>query len=189
VGAYDQAWIVSEEFLTVIRLVADRCAAGELEAIRLDGAQVIEMDAAEWLREHSREGDTCFKTGHVFLPKYKVLPVFLRLASLEKFIGTLKPPIQAAPEGETEAPAKSRPPQGGRPPAVDTKMVQEEIFRLMDHHAEFSDDDPAWNAQARLEEALEEFCRKTFKVVPSEPTIRRYVQTGLETWRAARFKT
>jgi hypothetical protein len=81
-GEIDQAWVAGEDFLGVSRLVADRCATSELEAIRLDGDQVIVMNADEWLLEHSREGDACFRTGHVFLPD-KDQPVFLRRGSLE----------------------------------------------------------------------------------------------------------
>ncbi len=57
--------------------------------------------------------------------------------------------------------------KGGRPPAVDWDLVKSEAFKLMHHHGDFSPSDQKWNAQARLEEKLEGFCRDKFKKVPA----------------------
>jgi hypothetical protein len=78
---------------------------------------------------------------------------------------------------------------GGRKPVADWKMVEEEIFRLMNYHGEFSSDDPEWNAQARLEEAIADFCEDKFKKLPSETTIKEHVRQTLERWRRSRTET
>jgi hypothetical protein len=44
--------------------------------------------------------------------------------------------------------------RGGRPPAYDWEAIRKATLELMDENGDFSTDDPAWNAQARLEEAL-----------------------------------
>jgi hypothetical protein len=50
--------------------------------------------------------------------------------------------------------SKPKAQRGGRPPAYDWDAIRKAAFELMDHHDEFSVDDPEWNAQARLEEKL-----------------------------------
>jgi hypothetical protein len=101
----DRTWIASKDFLDTSRLVAERCASGKLEAVLLDREQVIAMGANEWALEDSREGDACFRMGHVFLAD-RALPVFIRRASLEKFIAGLGGP--SAPQ-DTQPPAISEP--------------------------------------------------------------------------------
>jgi hypothetical protein len=77
----------------------------------------------------------------------------------------------------------------GRKPAGNWKIVDAEVFRLMDYHGEFSDDDPEWNAQARLEAAIADFCQKKFNKPPSEATIRAHVCQFLKRWRQSRSET
>ena len=69
------------------------------------------------------------------------------------------------------------------------EMVDAEIFRLMGHHSEFTPDDPEWNAQARLEEAIADFCQDKFKKTPGETQIREHVRLALERWRRTRSET
>jgi hypothetical protein len=71
----------------------------------------------------------------------------------------------------------------GRPPAVDWDLVKEEAIRLMDYHGEFGPDSPEWNAQARLEEAIETFCDSKFKERPAKSTIQRRIKPWLAEWR------
>jgi hypothetical protein len=44
--------------------------------------------------------------------------------------------------------------RSGRPPAYDWDAIRQAAIDLMEHNGEFSVDDPEWNAQARLEDAL-----------------------------------
>ena len=67
--------------------------------------------------------------------------------------------------------------RGGRPPAYDWNAIRQVVFELMDHHDEFSVDDPEWNAQARLEEKL---CDK-FGV--STSALREQLPNMLKDWR------
>jgi hypothetical protein len=109
----DRAWIGSEEFLTISRLVADQCAAGALMAVRHDGGEVVAMDATEWLLEYSREGDACFRTGHIFLPN-KALPMFVRKRDVDALVATL-----SAPPEEQPAPKRPDRRRGPAPGATD----------------------------------------------------------------------
>jgi hypothetical protein len=93
------------------------------------------------------------------------------------------------PDGQLAAEDRSGSHPGGRPPVVNWSMVGEEVFRLMTDNGEFSADDPEWNAQARLEEAIAAFCAKKFKQRPSVTTIRRHIRGPLERWRRSRSET
>ena len=79
-----------------------------------------------------------------------------------------------------QAPAVTRQPKGkgGRPPSFNRNAVAAEVRRLMDHHGEFSADDPEWNAQARLIEAV----RKKFGEA-SDSTLEPYIKEPLAAWR------
>jgi hypothetical protein len=74
--------------------------------------------------------------------------------------------------------------KGGRPPKFSQAAVDAEVKRLMDHHGEFSADDPEWNAQARLCEAI---CKKFGEAAPS--TIDNYIKEPLVRWRERHPKT
>jgi hypothetical protein len=78
---------------------------------------------------------------------------------------------------------------GGRPPVVDWTMVDEEVFRLMDDNDEFSPDDPDWNAQARLEEEIADYCESIFGKRPGETTIKDNIRDPLKRWRQRRSET
>ena len=78
---------------------------------------------------------------------------------------------------------------GGRPPVVNWEMVGEEVVRLMNDNGEFSVDDPEWNAQARLESAIADFCETKFGTRPGETTIRDHIREPLERWRQSRTET
>jgi hypothetical protein len=78
---------------------------------------------------------------------------------------------------------------GGRPPAVDWSMVDEEVLRLMDENNEFSADDPDWNAQARLEEAIADYCETKFGKRPGDTTIKDNIRDPLKRWRERRTET
>jgi len=94
----------------------------------------------------------------------------------------------AEPLADSAKPAAA-PHPGGRPPVVNWSMVDEEVFRLMNDNGEFSVDDPEWNAQARLEEAIADFCESKFKTRPSETTIKDNIHEPLERWRQSRSET
>jgi hypothetical protein len=72
---------------------------------------------------------------------------------------------------------------GGRPLAFDWAAIEAESVRLMEHHGDFTDDDPEWNAQARLETALLTFCQRTWKREPGLSTLREKLILWLVKWR------
>ena len=75
------------------------------------------------------------------------------------------------------------PQKRGRKPAYDWAMIETEALRLMDHHGEFSPDDPDWNAQARLESAVLEFCARKWDEEPSKTQLRSHIRDWLTNWR------
>ena len=66
------------------------------------------------------------------------------------------------------------------------KKIEAKLIRLMDHHGDFSADDPEWNAQARLEEKLMVFCEEECRRSPSPSQLRTRVRPWLAAWRTAR---
>ena len=69
----------------------------------------------------------------------------------------------ACPRGWQGAAAEEgTPTRRGPPPKYAWDAIREEAFRLMNHHGDFSDDNPAWDRQARLEEELQLFCANKF---------------------------
>jgi hypothetical protein len=100
-------------------------------------------------------------------------------------------PVMDAPVGVAsvkESPAADRNP-GGATPVADWGMVDQEVFRLMDQNGEFIDGDPEWNAQARLEKAISDYCETTFHIRPGENTVRTHVRNALKVWRQQRTET
>jgi hypothetical protein len=191
----DRAWVASEEFLTVSRQVANACADDELEAVQLDGDQVIAMDAGEWLREHEREKDACLRTGHVFLPdSAKAVPVFLRGWSLKKYIAGLAPPALIAPAAPEEpkqpAPADIEPapvttptsPRGAKPKSF-WPDVKKRVFEMLDYYGPPSSDDPELPNQAAVERRVADFLQER-GVTAAESTLRTHVSTYIEEWKA-----
>jgi hypothetical protein len=82
-------------------------------------------------------------------------------------------------ESKPSAPPPEHPSErrAGRPAAYDWQAIGAETFKLMSYHGEFSTDDPAWNAQARLEEALND------KFGVSISTLRERLPKLLQEWR------
>jgi hypothetical protein len=76
---------------------------------------------------------------------------------------------------------KAGPRKRGRRPKFDWAAIEAEAARLMDHHGDFSPDDE-WNAQARLEEKLLEYCVRQFSREPSLTQIRTRVRSFLNRW-------
>jgi hypothetical protein len=75
--------------------------------------------------------------------------------------------------------------RGGRPPAVDWNVMRSEALRLMDHHGNFSADDPEWSAVERLYDALQHFCNSKFGREVGRTTLQEHVTPWLSEWRTA----
>jgi hypothetical protein len=69
--------------------------------------------------------------------------------------------------------------KGGRKGVLDKLAVSREVERLMDWHGDFRADDPQWNAQARLINAI----REKFQTDAADSTIEGYVKKPLAEWR------
>ena len=53
----------------------------------------------------------------------------------------------------------------------------------MDHHGGFVAGDKEWDCQARLEEAVMQFCKTKFGEEPARSTLQAPISSGLAKWR------
>jgi hypothetical protein len=68
----------------------------------------------------------------------------------------------------------------------DWSAIEREAIRLTDKHGDFSPLNPNWNAQARLESALLNFCSQTFAREPGQTQLRTHISGWLKSWRQRR---
>jgi hypothetical protein len=71
----------------------------------------------------------------------------------------------------------------GRKPSHPWKDIKNKCFELMSFYGEFSNDDPDWNCQARLEESLKDFCMQTYDDEPTDSAFRQKIPSWLKEWR------
>jgi hypothetical protein len=71
----------------------------------------------------------------------------------------------------------------GPKPDFNWGKIEGKCYDLMDHHGDFTPDDPDWDCQARLEEALMKFCQETEGRQPAPSTLREKLPGWLLTWR------
>jgi hypothetical protein len=74
----------------------------------------------------------------------------------------------------------------GPRPAYPWQKIEARLVQLMDYHGDFSADDPEWNAQARLEDKLMEFCEAECQRSPSPSQLRAQIKPRLAAWRNTR---
>jgi hypothetical protein len=65
----------------------------------------------------------------------------------------------------------------------DWNVIEGEARRLFDQHGDFSPDKLKWNAQARLESKLLEFCVREFGKEPGMTQTRAHIRNWLTLWR------
>lgn len=168
---------------SAIRMIAEACENGKLAAgyrSAVDGG-AGDLDRRVWQMPQWR---SFFETGTIDLD----LPlldergrpdpagftarctreIFVRRDDVDKLVAHLD-----GPKGK-----------GGRPRKFDQDAVAAEVRRLMDHHGEFSTDDPDWNAQIRLVEAV----RYRFGEA-SDSTLEEYIKQPLAHWRAQKHSS
>jgi hypothetical protein len=71
----------------------------------------------------------------------------------------------------------------GPKPDFDWEKIEAKFYDLMDENGDFTPDDPDWDCQARVEEALMKFCQDTWKREPGPSTLRERLPAWLSTWR------
>jgi hypothetical protein len=164
-----------------IKVIAEACEGGNLASAfenHYRGADALDRD--KW-RVSYWQGLSYFAKGEIVLdlPLLDAQPIitvrcprkiFIRKDSLSRFVNSLAPVTQ--PKQRTNPVARR-----GRKPAYDWAAIQKATFKLMDHHGPFSVDDPDWNAQARLEDALTE------KFGVGISTLREQLPKFLADWR------
>jgi hypothetical protein len=141
---------------TLIEILTDIEKVGSAYATRLRGERVLSSEVA-W---------------QLYLQK-----VWTSRALFEDVFGI------GHPAKSFDAREKAR---GGAKPKYHWDLIETEFRRLMDYHGDFDVSDPAWDAQARLEEALNEFCQKTWRHEPSASTLRERLPGWLTVWRLSK---
>ena len=74
----------------------------------------------------------------------------------------------------------------GRKRKIPQAEIDIAVAELLDHHGDFSDDDPDWRTQSQLEAGTRETLAKKFgeKNVPLESTLREYISLAYGQWKA-----
>jgi len=85
----------------------------------------------------------------------------------------------AAPREESNKPRQ----KPGPKPDFEWETIEAKCYELMDYHDDFTPDDSEWDCQARLEEALMNFCQDIWKRQPAPATLREKLPGWLSTWR------
>ena len=85
-----------------------------------------------------------------------------------------------------ELAGKPVPKKRGPRSKFDWGAIEGEAIPLMNQHGDFSSDKQNWNAQARLEDKLFEFCLDKFGREPGQTQMRKHVRGWLTHWRANR---
>ena len=83
-----------------------------------------------------------------------------------------------------DRPQKAKP---GPKPEFEWGRIETKCYALMDHHGDFTPDDPDWDCQARLEEALMKLCQETWAHEPGASTLREKLPGWLWTWRGRKI--
>lgn len=93
--------------------------------------------------------------------------------------------LRVALRAESAVRTKAAAPRGrsGRPRRYNRERLEDEVVRLMDYHGEFDVDDREWNCQARLEDALAQFCIEKLGDGPAHSTLAAPISSGLAKWR------
>ena len=87
-------------------------------------------------------------------------------------------PLAAMPPSKSER-------RRGRPDAYNWTQIEAEVVKLMIHHGEFSPDDPAWDAPAKLKKAILQYCRNTWDCEPGVTQLGRHLSAALDQWRTS----
>jgi hypothetical protein len=127
--------------------------------------------------------DRYFENGK-FEPRWRDLKIrsqelvgVLQAANLEAFakLAEIAPVAEADDDQQTAKP--------GAKPQFNWDLIETRCHRLMDHHGDFYPNDPQWDCQARLEEALNKFCQDNWQREPGASTLREKLPGWLSAWR------
>ncbi len=173
----------------------------------LPGKRALEISLAEWAGLEIAEGDNTHRLGvwrvgrtanvkhgadrlnlstGLYPGAGDIENVRVQREGILKLFPANAPIDEKSEQAEAGRPSMNK---GGRPPVVDWDVVKSEFFRLMEHHDNFSPDDPEWNAQARLEEKIEGFCRNKFGRRPGRTTIQERIAPWLREWKQRKTAT
>ena len=107
---------------------------------------------------------------------------FVRRLDVERH-ERLYPGLAAPPPAPSKELASPYQKPGPKPDFEKWAKTEAKCYELMDEHGDFTPDDPDWDCQARLEEALMNFWQETWKHEPGASTLREKLPEWLLTWR------
>jgi hypothetical protein len=147
--------------------VAPFATLRKIEPADLNDMTLVIDGAPDWIGPQ-KFGDEFPERGHA-RESVAFAGVGVHNGSLRRWLGEI---------GNRPAPQKR-----GRKAKFDWAAIEAEARRLMEYNGEFSPDDPDWDAQARLESALLEFCTLKWDYEPSKTQLRSYLLVWLSNWR------
>jgi hypothetical protein len=129
------------------------------------------------------------RSGNNVVSDYNVISDYDPIAEFEREIERRPRTLQRLPPTTaTPAPSKEKAKPGPKPD-FDWEKIEAKCYELMDDNGDFTPDDPDWDCQARLEEALADFCQETWKREPGESTLRDKLPGWLSIWHKRKTGT
>ena len=173
----DERFRLFDKYDAVLRRVEKRMrsaiADGHLRPfMRVQNTQIEQMVDREGFRRESFGVPGIENVPHRLTspgPDTHGQPVFLSTSNFQKWLE------------QQRASKHSYVVRRGAKPKFDWVAAQEAFRRSMKHHGPLSSDDPEWNAQARIEDAIEKYFEKQLgpDAVPSKSMIRKKVSQWL----------
>jgi len=138
------------------------------------GADHLSVDYTDY-------ADICLPDGH--------WKFYVRRTDVERHERLYFPMIAAPPPAPSKEPTSAPAPsevlsrqKPGPKPDFDWEKIEAKCYALMDYHGDFTPDDSDWDCQARLEEALMDYCQNTWSRQPAPATLRPKLPGWLLTW-------
>lgn len=164
-----------------------RLRAGEIQASGLaaPNAPRVEIGALEWIDLRLFHDDVVFRGERFSLGSHSFFKVLIDRSAI---VSIWRGQAVSADGARTRADATPAKNKRGRPPAFDWMAIRNRCFELFDHHGDFDPSDGQWNAQARLEEALKQFCAEKCGQEPSDSSLRERLPNWREEWLSRKLK-
>ena len=160
---------------------------GEIQASGLNapGAPRVEISALEWVDFRLFGDDVVYLGDRFLMTSHSYFKVRIDRGAI---VSIWPEPKVGDEESRTRAeptPAKSK---GGRQPSHNWGALKTKCLDLFEYHGDFDADDPHWNCQARLEEALMQFYLAEFGRDLPIATIRPPLSGWRDEWLSLKLK-
>jgi hypothetical protein len=138
----------------------------KVEPSELAGVTLVIDGAGDWL------GPTQFADNYAEMGNAKMSVSFAGVTILRESLR----------EWHSELSGKTSKKRGPKP-RYDWEALKQEAFRLLATRGDFDSSKPDWNAQARLEEELLNWCDAQSKPAPARTRLKDHIRQWLTGWR------